>query len=491
MKQIRQCVITWPAASNAALYYHPLVPSFPAHATTASSATALAPAAGTIRNLCVELVSAIGGTDAVTITLHKAGVASALAVTVTDPATTGADTSNSVTFAAGDSFVLVRTGSGLPAAGTAMVSFEWEPDDGLTSIYGFGGQQDVLASSGPYRDGLLDGGGDINGWNGSADQAKTLIGLAGDVTGFYVVLSAAPGTGDTRVFTVYKNGTAQDGSGGTVDTRLTIADLATSGNVAFTLPVVSGDYLHIHATHTGTPASARACGSVTFLSTTAGRWHVGAYTTNQYSASATNYLYPTGSSSAWDATETNRQHIAGTTPYLLGGMIGRLQVAPGGATSATFTLRREQADTVQTITFSGSSTAEATAGAVVEFASASEQLSVQSVPSGTPTVSNSFPKFAWYGANIPTPIEGSHVLGSDGTVTTTRTGLINLDGVTRAVAGPGVQFIGGSKGFIEQAAPPAGIANTALVFAEDNGAGKLRLMCQFPTGSAQQLAIEP
>jgi hypothetical protein len=305
------------------------------------------------------------------------------------------------------------------------------------------------------------------------------------------VLSAAPGTGDTRVFTVYKNSVAQDGTGGTVDTRLTIADLATSGNVAFTLPVVSGDYLHIHATHTGTPATARACGSVTFLSTTAGRWHVGAYTTNQYSASATNYLYPSGSSSAWDATETNRQHIAGTTPYLLGGMIGRLQVAPGGATSATFTLRREQADTVQTITFSGSSTAETTTGDPVEFSAATEQLSLQSVPSGTPTVANSFPKVAWYGANIPTPIEGSHVLGSDGTVKTTRTGLINLDGVTRSVAGEGIEFIGGSIGLIEQGTAPAGIANTALLYAEDSGAGKTRLMAKFGTGSAIQLAVEP
>jgi hypothetical protein len=89
-----------------------------------------------------------------------------------------------------------------------------------------------------------------------------------------------------------------------------------------------------------------------------------------------------------------------------------------------------------------------------------------------------------------TRITGSPVLGADGTVTTTRTGLINLDGVTRSVAGSGIEFIGGTVGLIEQATAPAGIANTAIIYAVDDGAGKTRWMVQFPTGSAQQLSVE-
>lgn len=42
----------------------------------------------------------------------------------------------------------------------------------------------------------------------------------------------------------------------------------------------------------------------------------------------------------------------------------------------------------------------------------------------------------------------------------------------------------------EQSAGPAGLANAVRIFTEDNGAGKTRLMVQFPTGTAQQLAIE-
>lgn len=38
---------------------------------------------------------------------------------------------------------------------------------------------------------------------------------------------------------------------------------------------------------------------------------------------------------------------------------------------------------------------------------------------------------------------------------------------------------------------PSGLGNKAILFAEDNGAGKTRLMVQFATGAAQQIALEP
>jgi hypothetical protein len=42
----------------------------------------------------------------------------------------------------------------------------------------------------------------------------------------------------------------------------------------------------------------------------------------------------------------------------------------------------------------------------------------------------------------------------------------------------------------EMTAPAAGAANTARIFAVDNGAGKTQLMVQFATGAAQQISIE-
>ena len=45
--------------------------------------------------------------------------------------------------------------------------------------------------------------------------------------------------------------------------------------------------------------------------------------------------------------------------------------------------------------------------------------------------------------------------------------------------------------FNESAAPAAPAANCAVIYAQDNGAGKTQLMARFPTGAAQQIAIEP
>lgn len=44
---------------------------------------------------------------------------------------------------------------------------------------------------------------------------------------------------------------------------------------------------------------------------------------------------------------------------------------------------------------------------------------------------------------------------------------------------------------VEMTAPAAPAANTCRIYVEDTGTGKTRLMALFPTGAAQQIAIEP
>jgi hypothetical protein len=55
----------------------------------------------------------------------------------------------------------------------------------------------------------------------------------------------------------------------------------------------------------------------------------------------------------------------------------------------------------------------------------------------------------------------------------------------------GVKTIANYTDIAEMTAPAAPPANTARLYADDNGAGKTRLMVRFPTGAVQQLAIEP
>lgn len=55
-------------------------------------------------------------------------------------------------------------------------------------------------------------------------------------------------------------------------------------------------------------------------------------------------------------------------------------------------------------------------------------------------------------------------------------------------------FVTGSTGFItmtEGTAPSAPSANEGILYLDDSGGGKTRLMIRFNTGAAQQIAIEP
>jgi len=81
---------------------------------------------------------------------------------------------------------------------------------------------------------------------------------------------------------------------------------------------------------------------------------------------------------------------------------------------------------------------------------------------------------------------------------TATTGAIRFNsdtGVIRAAAGiVGIRngtTGGGTIEMIEQTPPSAGSKDTARIYAEDNGSGKTRLMVIFPSGAAQQIAIEP
>lgn len=71
-------------------------------------------------------------------------------------------------------------------------------------------------------------------------------------------------------------------------------------------------------------------------------------------------------------------------------------------------------------------------------------------------------------------------------------GDVSLNRIEAGVLGIRNASTGGATiEMMEQTAPGSGAANTARIYAEDNGAGKTRLMVIFPSGAAQQIAIEP
>jgi hypothetical protein len=95
----------------------------------------------------------------------------------------------------------------------------------------------------------------------------------------------------------------------------------------------------------------------------------------------------------------------------------------------------------------------------------------------------------------PDSIVGTLIVGEDGhTSGLSRVFLANLDGTSRTLSDTeytGSAVIGGNLTLLEQSTVPNAIAGAARIWAEDNGAGKTRVMCQFGSGSAVQIAIEP
>jgi hypothetical protein len=75
-------------------------------------------------------------------------------------------------------------------------------------------------------------------------------------------------------------------------------------------------------------------------------------------------------------------------------------------------------------------------------------------------------------------------------VSSVQTTLFSPDAGIMELRGSG-SSVGGALNLLEMTAPSSPGSNEVVVYAEDNGAGKTRLMALFPTGAAQQLAIEP
>jgi hypothetical protein len=95
--------------------------------------------------------------------------------------------------------------------------------------------------------------------------------------------------------------------------------------------------------------------------------------------------------------------------------------------------------------------------------------------------------------NIEVALPSSSILGW--VSTSTGAGNIGQDtAMARSAAGVIVLTngsTGGSAMQLREMTAPSGVTNSAIIYTEDDGAGKTRLMVRFGTGAPQQLSIEP
>ena len=446
------------------------------------------PAAGTIRNLRVRLTSALvtGGHQVVfTTRKNSSDTAQTVTITVATGVANVTDSSNSVHYDAGDTITIKANGGGVAPTRTAIFSLEWEPDVADTSIYTFGGVDDGLHATNTQYDGVLAGGRHYE----TATQID-VVAVAGNLTELNMSLSTAPGSGKSRAFTIMKNGVAQDGTGGTVNASMTIADAATTGSVSFTLPLAPGDRLAVRHVPTGSPAASNGCGATAFVSSSANKWNACGHGLTTPSQASVNFAMPIGDqhSGGWDATETVFEHDSSATTFSLSGLRVALLNPPNTGNSWQFTLRLNNADSAQTVTLSDAEVVKAFgAGSEVELTSG-DLFSMESTPTSTPDSVGNY-SWAFVGSTDPPSIVGAFVAGADGTVTSTHTALFNVDGVTRVVHAPNTFNVGGPLVLHKMTTPPTPLADAAILFAQDNG-GKIEVLIQYPTGSPIQVSIE-
>lgn len=325
--------------------------------------------AGVFKNLRAQARTSLGGGNSRDISIYHNGSITSLAVNIV-----GTDTSinqnlvNTVTVAAGDTISIGSTASGTPTASAFNFAIEFESTTDFASVYG--GSLQTLGATTVFHNIQA-----VNSTNGTAlavDDSETVWPIAGTMVRLDVRLATAPGATATRRFTLMLNGVAQDGGGGTPDTRISLTGTGsgagiTIGSSTFTLPLVAGDVISLRADVTaGSPAGTTWGIGVGFNATNANEFAICSSDQTAVSAVAVNYSGQNGTLH-WDATESNIALIGNVTPFTIGGSRVLLSAADNGR---TFQPRVSGVDTGPLITLAGGVTTAAGSGGPATITSA-------------------------------------------------------------------------------------------------------------------------
>ncbi len=239
-----------------------------------SARTAKMAAAGNLGYLRVErratgngALSVLGAgiTETYQILINGSGVSGAVGGTVTigpgesDGLAQGLD----MPVAVGDLVTISRTVTGgNPATYIPCISLVFSTTSKNTSIYG--GFASPSSSATSYIAPLL---ASSTTSTRVSERGSCHVGGFGSITYHTFEVDVAPGGGKSISYYLYLNGVKQDGTGGTVDTHVTISNSATTGSASFDLPVVPGDELSLQIVPSGSPASSTLSYGCRFVAT--------------------------------------------------------------------------------------------------------------------------------------------------------------------------------------------------------------------------------
>lgn len=310
--------------------------------------------AGTLRNLDVELDTPPGAGDSYTFTLRLNGADTGITGSIANSATTLRVTGVDVAVVPGDYVNLKVVSSGSPAAsGDIWGSIEFESTNTAESLYG--GTIGLESSGSTRYEGVLRC---TQTPSTTPEVARSVMPCSGTFTAMYSRADSAPGGGDGVTLYINKNGVRQDGTGGTVNTTLSMIATA-AANTTFTLPVVAGDLLYLEIVGAAFGGIKYRSVGYRFVADTDGQSMIGS-TRMALSNSAVARYFPVPSflnaadGESTDGTATRGK--PGISGFSIGSMSVKLETAPGGSLTRTFTLRRNGTDTGLTLTITGAGT---------------------------------------------------------------------------------------------------------------------------------------
>jgi len=230
---------------------------------TLTNRVQIIPGTFTISNLYVLLDTAPTSGKSWQFDVMKNGSTTGVTVTISDSAVTAEDTTNSVSFSAGDTISLRSVPSGTPTAGT-NIWWNMKVDGTGTPLMGsstVNASASATNSSSPM--------GVHNAFRTTLADADIIVPTSGTFSNLYVSLSGTPGAGKSYVFELYKNSSA---TGLTV----TISGTATTANdTTHTFTVTAGDRIHFRSTPSGTPSARVPSFGLKFTPDTSGESFIG------------------------------------------------------------------------------------------------------------------------------------------------------------------------------------------------------------------------
>jgi hypothetical protein len=261
------------------------------------------------------------------LTLRKNGASQSADVTIADSNTTGF-WAGEVEFAAGDLGGWLHQTVGSPtSASRTHCGMRFRMPSGKTCFMLAGTSGNLSTSATQYIALQADTGADLA-------TAEGPVAMNADLKSITVSLQVAPGVGNSRIFTVLKNGTP---TGGT----LTISGTNTTGTWTGTVSSSEGDYVALEASVTGTPAASRArCCTVWEPEENGYSLHL---MTPGSDDAGNSHAHVVGGSgvTGWNATENQRQALA--VACTISRWYGRRGAAAGAGNVRRYRFRKNEA----------------------------------------------------------------------------------------------------------------------------------------------------